>query len=156
MLIQSSSAIRFVGLICLVFLPLAVESVSFDLLFSLQLTKESNEKTLISLQVTVKGRLRNFAYNTKCIHATGQDNGSELEIVDCSDSGADQIIEANGFQVKNTLFSYNTFMFRIPLTSLLALHNTQIIINAESLFYVPNRTWQTKLATYNSMWVQNV
>lgn len=53
----------------------------------------------------MKGRLRNVAFNKKCLHAMGGDNGAELDVVDCSDLNEDQIIMANGFQV-NYIFSY--------------------------------------------------
>lgn len=56
--------------------------------------------------ISLKGILRNYAFNTKCLHPVGQDNGAEHEIVDCSKVGSDQIIRTISFQVKCALFSY--------------------------------------------------
>lgn len=50
--------------------------------------------------VTYKGRLRNVQFNTKCLRAVGGDNGAELEVVDCSASNADQLLNMDSFQVK--------------------------------------------------------
>lgn len=47
----------------------------------------------------LSGMLRNFQYNTKCIHAVGGDNGAELEIVDCSQLQKDQLLKMDSFQV---------------------------------------------------------
>lgn len=47
-----------------------------------------------------KGRLRNYAFDTKCLHATSGDNGAELEIVDCSNSNKDLLVRADSFYVK--------------------------------------------------------
>lgn len=63
---------------------------------------------------TGKGRLRSFAYNTKCLHAKGGNNGAELEIVDCSQSSTDQSIKMDSFQVYGrSFFGYGNSLSNI-------------------------------------------
>lgn len=59
--------------------------------------------------VTYKGMLRNYAFNTKCLHAVGGDNGAELEVVDCSESSQDQLFKMDSFQV-NSVVSLQCFL----------------------------------------------
>lgn len=48
-------------------------------------------------------RLRNYDFNTKCLHAVGGDNGAELELVDCVDENTDQQLTIDHFRVKDCI-----------------------------------------------------
>lgn len=84
---------------------------------------------------TITARLRNFAYNTKCLRAMSRGNGAELEIVDCSDSSVDQLIKMESFKVcEPRRYSVSTLDSTVlhfsKWQTLLAIYNLTIVQSA--------------------------
>lgn len=80
----------------------------------LDIIADVDQGTPPQYDLTYKGILRNYAFNTKCLHAKGGDNGAELEIVDCSESSQDQLLNMDSFQVNVVVFLLKFTLFFKP------------------------------------------